>query len=180
MGPVLAWICAICVYLCLPVSIYAHPCPSSVPLISYSQNKKKCLWSTTSSMVLPNSHAHCWIGQHGERMLRSSLNPRTSSVWSMGVSLHPLMLPNHCHGRSETSVHTLLFTYLSALMSTTLLCKLLLDLMYGLCWRPNSRRMLHQTVSIFAVTSTMLPMTHQNQSLNSSTLFSLSHTNLLL
>ena len=29
----------------------------------------------------------------------------------MGVPLHPLMLPNSCHGRSETSVHMLLFTY---------------------------------------------------------------------
>ena len=97
----------------------------------------------------------------------------------MGVPLHPLMLPNCCHGRSETSMHTLLFTYLSTPMSSTSLCKLLLDPMCGLPWRPNSRRMLHQTVSTFTVASTMLPMTNPNQSLNSSTLFSLSHTNLL-
>ena len=174
MGPALAWICAICVYLC-----------SSVPFICathilISKPKKKCLWSTTSSMVPPDSCAHCQIGQHGERMLRSSLNPRTSSARSMGVALHPLTLPNHCHGRSKTSVHMLLFTYLSALMSATLLHKLPLDPMCGLCWRPNSRRMLHQTISTFAVTSTMLPMTHPNQPPNPSTLFSLSHTNLLL
>ena len=116
-------------HLCLSVFICAvHLCHSYLNL----KTKNKCLQSTTSFMVSPNSHAHRQIGQHGERMLRSSSNPRTFSVWSMAVPLHLLTPPNKCCGRSETSTHMPLFTYLSAPTKATSLRKLHLDPTHGL------------------------------------------------
>ena len=54
MGPTLAWICAICVYLCLSASICVHLYRSSVPLISQSRNKKTNVF---------NPQPHSWYCQ---------------------------------------------------------------------------------------------------------------------
>ena len=95
-------------------------------------------------------------------MLKSSLNLKTFSVWSMAVPLHLLTPPNkHC-GRSETSTCMPLSTYLSALMIATSLHKLRLNPMHGPSWRLNLRRMLLQITSVSTANSTTQYMTHPN------------------
>ena len=55
-------------------------------------------------MAFQNLLAHHQIGWHGKRMLKSSLNPKNFSVWSMAVPLHLLTPVNkHC-GTSKTSM----------------------------------------------------------------------------
>ena len=179
-GPMLAWICvicAICIYLQLSVFICATSVPLSVPSIFPFFFKQLWLQSTTLSQASLNSHTHFWTGQHGKRMLRSSSNLRTSSAWLMGVPLHPLTPPNYWNGRSETSMCILLCIYLLVSSNEN---HIIAQASLGSNACPLLETEFKKDVATFTATSTMLPMTHPNQSLNSLILFNPSHTDLLL